>query len=103
MEKKPKRIGNYINEKAGTGFAGNVWDKDYLMPTITTCGGGSRQPAIIRKYPNKVKVIGKMDNSTDHTFDCINRVYDKEACSPTISTCIGSEHQPKFIRKWIRE
>lgn len=39
MEKKPKRIGNYINEKAGTGFAGNVWDKDYLMPTITTCGG----------------------------------------------------------------
>lgn len=43
----PKRIGNIFGEGKGTGFAGNVWDKDGLSPTITTCGGGYREPIII--------------------------------------------------------
>jgi hypothetical protein len=36
----PMRIGNIYGPHRGTGFAGNVWDKDYVSPTITTCGGG---------------------------------------------------------------
>ena len=36
----PKRIGNIFGEDRGTGFAGNVWDKDSIAPTVTTCGGG---------------------------------------------------------------
>ncbi len=37
---KPIRIGNIFGERKGTGFAGNVWDKEGLSPTITTGGGG---------------------------------------------------------------
>lgn len=37
----------------------------------------------------KVKVIGQMDNTIDHTFESANRVYDKEGLSPTINTCGG--------------
>ena len=38
-----KRIGNLYGEDRGTGFAGNVWDKDGISPTITTMqGGGAR-------------------------------------------------------------
>lgn len=36
----PIRIGNIYGPDRGTGFAGNVWDKQGLAPTITTCGGG---------------------------------------------------------------
>ena len=46
-EIRPIRIGNIYGGNRGTGFAGNVWDKDGLSPTITTCGGGQREPIII--------------------------------------------------------
>ena len=36
----PIRIGNIFGPNKGTGFAGNVWDKESIAPTITTCGGG---------------------------------------------------------------
>ena len=36
----PKRIGNIFGEGKGTGFAGNIWDKETVAPTLTTCGGG---------------------------------------------------------------
>jgi hypothetical protein len=35
-----KRIGNLYGEDRGTGFAGNVWDKNGLLPSLTTCQGG---------------------------------------------------------------
>ena len=34
------RLGNIYNEKAGAGFAGNVWDKNGICPTLTTMQGG---------------------------------------------------------------
>lgn len=37
------RLGNIYNENAGAGFAGNVWDKNGICPTLTTMqGGGAR-------------------------------------------------------------
>lgn len=42
----PIRIGNIYGPDRGTGFAGNVWDKDFICPTITTCGG-NREPMIM--------------------------------------------------------
>ena len=36
----PMRIGNIYGENRGTGFAGNVWDKEFISPTVTTGGGG---------------------------------------------------------------
>lgn len=37
------RIGNIYGENKGTGFAGNVWDKSGVCPTITTMQGGGER------------------------------------------------------------
>ena len=42
-----KRLGNVYGEQFGTGYAGNVWDKEGISPTIMTMQGGGRQPHII--------------------------------------------------------
>lgn len=42
-----ERLGNLYGENRGTGFAGNVWNKNKLSPTITTMQGGMREPMII--------------------------------------------------------
>ena len=39
-------IRNVYGDKKGRGFAGNVYDKDGISPTIMTNGGGNRQPMI---------------------------------------------------------
>lgn len=46
-------LGNIYGEKFGTGYAGNVWDKNGLSPTLVTCTGGGRQPHIVVKENNK--------------------------------------------------
>ena len=33
----------------GAGFAGALWDKNYISPTLTTMQGGNREPLIIVK------------------------------------------------------
>ena len=44
---KPLRIGNIYGDNRGTGFAGNVWHKEGIAPTLTTMGGGNREPIIV--------------------------------------------------------
>jgi len=44
---RPKRYGNIYGRDKGTGYAGNVWDVNYLSPTIDTCQGGQRMPLIM--------------------------------------------------------
>lgn len=46
-EIEPIRLGNIYGEDKGTGYAGNVWDKDAIAPTLMTMQGGNRQPMII--------------------------------------------------------
>ena len=43
------RLGNLYGEDRGTGFAGNVWSKYHLAPSLTTMAGGMREPLIIIK------------------------------------------------------
>lgn len=43
----PKFIGNVNRPDFGTGYAGGVWDKENISPTLTTMQGGGRQPHII--------------------------------------------------------
>ena len=50
----PVRLGNIYGEDKGTGFAGNVWDKDAISPTLTTMAGGNRQPMI---FDNQIKKV----------------------------------------------
>ncbi len=47
MGDNTKRLGNIFGRDKGTSFAGNVWDKDYVSPTITTGQGGYRMPLIL--------------------------------------------------------
>lgn len=47
----------------------------------------------------EVKIIGRMDNTIDHTFESANRVYDKNQLCPTIPTCGGGGIQPKVIEE----
>ena len=64
-----RRLGNiYRNygENQGTGFAGNVWDKQSICPTLTTMQGGGRQPMIIEeeddaRYSNRYKLQSTED------------------------------------------
>ena len=46
-EMEIKLLGNLFGDDKGTGFAGNVWDKDHLSPTLNTMQGGCKQPMII--------------------------------------------------------
>ena len=63
MNIQPIRLFNIYGENKGTGFAGNVWDVNTISPTLTTMGGGNRQPLILTKGGNtEVKVdIQKID------------------------------------------
>ena len=47
IDNAPVRLGNVYGDQFGTGYAGNVWDKDAISPTIMTMQGGGRQPHII--------------------------------------------------------
>lgn len=35
-----KRLGNILDSQFGTGYAGNVWDQEYICPALTTMQGG---------------------------------------------------------------
>lgn len=76
------RIGNIYGENKGTGFAGNVWDKSGVCPTITTMQGGGREPMIIED----VKRVGNLSNAKTQS----RTVYDIDGVSPTL--CSGMDH-----------
>ena len=44
---KPIRIGNLYGRNRGTSFAGNIYDTEEISPTLTTMGGGNREPIIV--------------------------------------------------------
>ena len=50
---EPVRLGNIYGEHCGTGFAGNVWDKESISPTIMTMQGGNRQPMVVMREATK--------------------------------------------------
>lgn len=45
-EIREKRLFNIYGD-FGTGFAGNVWDSDYIAPTLQTMQGGGQQPMVL--------------------------------------------------------
>lgn len=61
-----KRLGNLYGDDCGTGFTGNVWDKNYVGPSLTTMQGGGREPMIIESQI--VAMRGRNpDNPSDRT------------------------------------
>lgn len=43
MEERAKRLFNIYGDKYGTGFAGNVWDKEAISPNLMTMQGGEQR------------------------------------------------------------
>lgn len=81
-----KSFGNIYKDNWGTGFPGNVWDKEMLSPTLSTMQGGGRQPMIIEDY--------KMDGNN---FNQCNVVHGEHGICRII---IGQGHcgnEPKVI------
>ena len=61
-----RRLGNLYGDDRGTGFAGNVWDKNHISPSLTTMQGGMREPMIVDKQI--VAMRGRNpDNPSDRT------------------------------------
>lgn len=60
----PKRIGNLYGDDRGTGFAGNVWNKNAVSPTITTCQGGGREPMILDSF-----IVAMRGRNPEHPTD----------------------------------
>ena len=83
---KEKKIGNLYGFSGGN-YAGNVYEKNNLCPTINTCQGGGKQPMII----DKPKQLGFMDNGTGKHQS--NTVYDEKGICPNITTIDGGETQ----------
>ena len=70
----------------GTGYAGAVWDKDSISPTLTTMQGGGREPMII-----ETKELGYIENGTGRHQS--NTVYGDDNISPAITTITGGGTQ----------
>lgn len=55
------RYGNIYGEQFGTGYAGNVWKKEGVCPTIKCeSGGGNRVPMIVVGSTQKHAFIGDL-------------------------------------------
>lgn len=78
----PVRIGNIYDEKFGTGYAGNVWDKDGISPTLQTAQGGNRMPLVV----DEIKVVG---NYMPSNHDA-SRVVDVDGIAPTVKENHGT-------------
>lgn len=98
MESKIKFLGSTYNEHSRWG----LFDSSGICPTLTAAMGmgDGYVPMILEiNKMDKVNVIGKMDNTLDHTFESANRIYDIEGLCPTIPTCAGGGIQPKILEK----
>ena len=78
----PIRIGNIYDEKFGTGYAGNVWDKEGISPTLQTAQGGNRQPLVL----DEIKIVG---NYMPSNHDA-SRVVDVDGIAPTVKENHGT-------------
>lgn len=83
---KEKKIGNLYGFSGGN-YAGNVYEKNNLCPTINTCQGGGKQPMLI----DNPKQLGFMDSGTGKHQS--NTVYDEKGICPNITTIEGGGTQ----------
>lgn len=96
-DENPVRLTNIYGEQFGTGYAGNVWDKNGLSPTLQTAQGGNRQPLVVDEDP-KIMKVGQLDCK----FEQSGRIYDPNGIAPTIMSnshgkTSGGYTSPKVI------
>lgn len=61
---REKKLGN-LNGFTGGNFAGNVYDKDMLCPTISACSGGNTQPMVVDEKEKPIVVDMYNDRQID--------------------------------------
>lgn len=88
-----------INNPTKKQFSNCITTKDRGISNQRGVGNGVivYKKDILESVEMKVKVIGQMDNTIDHTFESANRVYDIQGIAPTINTCSGGGLQPKIL------
>ena len=83
----PIRIGNIYDENYGTGYAGNVWDKDGVSPTLQTAQGGNRMPLVLEEEPFIVASRGRNpENPSDRTVGAPT----EQRLEPNFSGCTNT-------------
>lgn len=85
------RLGNIYGENYGTGYAGNVWSKEGVSPTLTTALGGNRQPLVMDEIA--LKKLFDIPKDIMRDFEYKRRVYSLEGQSPTITV----NNSPKIL------
>ena len=92
MEKEQK-IGNIFGFTGGN-YAGNVYDKDHLSPTLKTMQGGSNQPMIVEtnQIPKCLNPKGGRSGIDGLQPSVQDRVYSVDG----ISTSITKKHRNLF-------
>lgn len=88
-----RKLGNIYGFDGGN-YAGNVYDKNDIAPTLTNMQGGNRQPMIIEE----VVRIGGLYDKPEKTHQ-MGSVFDKECLAPTIDTMQGGYREPMIIDK----
>ena len=96
-ELKVNHLGNINRDDSHGGFAGDVFDKEQLCPTLNTMSGGNRQP-----YIEEVKKVGNIYPKNGQN----GNIYSTDGLSPTIMSGqgvvgngIGSNNAPKIIEE----
>ena len=82
---EPNRIGNIYGEQFGTGYAGNVWDKNSISPTLMTMQGGNRQPIIVEAEIKPELVGGIGEKNFGKQYRQGNRVYSSDAIAMALN------------------
>ena len=95
MEKLTDAIGIVLFESEK--FGGEKVLSGGICPTLRA----NKTSSGVIEVMADVKIIGKMDNTIDHTFESANRVYDADGVAPTINTCGGGGLQPKILEEQI--
>lgn len=88
------RLAN-LNGATGGSYAGQVYDKDYLCPTLTDMQGGGRQPHIVEVKKLDVNEFGFINNGTGKHQS--NIVYSKDGINPCICAGMGVKQQPTMV------
>ena len=101
VESKVQSIGN-VNP-SGRGMNGEIYDVNYLSPTLTTNKGeGSK----ILVKSNKLKFVGEENKLymvgllNMKGSEQVRRVYDPEGICPCLNTMQGGNRQPKVIESF---
>lgn len=118
-----RRLGNLYGDDRGTGFAGNVWDKNYISPSLTTMQGGMREPMIVDKQivamrgrnpdnPSDMTVGGpteqRLEPNTQDMSNCLtsvqkdNLVMESQVLTPK-RTEYGKQIRKAYESKQIQE